>query len=161
MPKNRFGGKHAKKGANKKMNDGGFVKSLPLPEEAGTYFAKITKRCGDGRFQVEYLDDHNNLQEGLAVMPGSMRRITRNVREGSFVIFQGWGFSENDPKGSILHLYSDQEVVVLSQSGALQGLLTEGSNLINVDLDRGDESENCHVKHEDEVQNAEIDFDEI
>lgn len=125
MPKNLFGGKNAKKMANKKTGHEG-SRGMPLPEEEGQYFARVTKRCGDGRFNVEYIADTNDrLLAGIARVPGSTRRISRNIREGSIIIFQDWGLSNNDIKGSVLHHYTDQEVVTLTQSGAIQLLLSE------------------------------------
>lgn len=160
MPKNRFGGKNAKKMANKKTGDtDGMtnVKSLPLPEEDGQYFAKVTKRCGDGRFIVDYIDERNVVHEGMARVPGSLRKLTRNVRDGSIVIFQAWGLSENDNKGSILHLYSDQEVIILTKSDALSGLVTENQNQLMDDDTESHQQTTAVV----EDSNHDLDFDDI
>lgn len=159
MPKNRFGGKNAKKMANKKTNVEGTVSSrtLPIPESEDQYFAKVTKRCGDGRFTVEYLDDRGRICEGMARVPGSMRRITRNVRDGSIIIFQSWNISQNDNKGSILHHYSDQEVVVLMQSGAIGSLVNEKQNLLDT-MDPESEEEAVTVE---QGMKDELDFDDI
>ena len=122
MPKNRFGGKNAKKMANKRTEGyGGETSRLVVPEHEDEYIGRVTKRCGDGRFVVDYVGD-NGKTEGVAKVPGSLRKITRTVREGSYVLFQRWGFSDADKKGSILHLYSEQEVLLLTHSGALGGI---------------------------------------
>lgn len=115
MPKNRFGGKNAKKMANKRVED--HVHAMTLPEEDGHFYARVTKRCGDGRFMVEYQNDLGNKVEGIARVPGSLRRLTRSIREGSIIIYQEWGLSSNDNKGSVLHLCSDFEAQLLEQSG--------------------------------------------
>ena len=120
MPKNRYGGKGAKKMANKYTEDNSHNRFV-LPESEDQFIGRITKRCGDGRFLVEYVDE-NGRAESMARIPGSMRRITRNVRDGCYVLFQRWGISENDNKGSILHLYLDQETVMLRNAGALNGI---------------------------------------
>jgi len=121
MPKNKFGGKNAKKMGNKHVSDYDDNR-LVLPECDDQYVARVTKRCGDGRFHVEFMDDLQVKTEAVARIPGSLRRNSRNVRDGSYVLYQRWGFSENDNKGSILHLYTDQEVIMLTHSGALEGL---------------------------------------
>lgn len=117
MPRNRFGGKHAKKMGNKHVNaaqEG--TTRLTLPEE-DQCLGRVSKKCGDGRFFVDYFDGTEKL-EGLARMPGSMRKMTRLVAEGTYVIFQSWGM--NDRKGSILHVYSEHEVHTLTASGLLR-----------------------------------------
>lgn len=129
MPKNRFGGKNAKKMANKKIQgEEASSKVIVLPEEEGQYFAKVTKRQGDGRFLVDYVDDSRKIQEGMARVPGSSRRITRNIRDGSIILYQLWGLSENDNKGSVLHHYTDQEVTILSRNGFLKELLSSSED---------------------------------
>lgn len=131
MPKNRFGGKNAKKMGNKHLSEYADNR-LVLPECDDQYVARVTKRCGDGRFTVEFIDESNGKVEAIARVPGSLRRNSRNIRDGSYILYQRWGFSDNDNKGSILHLYSDHEIVMLNHSGALEGLNDQGqeSNVI-------------------------------
>jgi translation initiation factor IF-1 len=132
MPKNRFGGKNAKKMGNKHVSDYADNR-LVLPECDDQYVARVTKRCGDGRFLVEFMDESKGKVEAIARIPGSLRRSSRNVRDGSYVLYQKWGLNDNDNKGSILHLYSDHEIIMLNHSGALEGLnehTTQDSNVI-------------------------------
>lgn len=123
MPKNQFGGKNAKKMANKRVGE---TTSLVVPDpDASTVAAIVTKRCGDGRFIVEYMGDEGRLETAIARVPGSMKKITRNVREGSFLLYQPWDFNEREKKGSILCLYSDVEVSILLRQGFLAGLVVD------------------------------------
>ena len=123
MPRNKFGGKNAKKLANKKVEVAG-SRQFIVPDE-DSRVGIVTKRCGDGRFRIDYMDDEGTLQTGVGRVPGSSRRMTRNIRDGDFVLFQQWGLSANDEKGSILHLYTENDIPLLKEQGYLKGLVAD------------------------------------
>lgn len=145
MPRNRFGGKNAKKMGNKHTNaqENESFKLL-LPEEEDQFFAVVTKRCGDGRFTVEYMDNDKKT-EGMGKVPGSMRKITRNIKEGSVVVFQVWGLSESSNKGSILHVYSEYETNIFKDRGYLYGLIDEVTAPNDIAVDGNVENEEEEV----------------
>lgn len=155
MPRNRFGGKNAKKMANKKTGDSGASSShsITLPDhEDDTFAAIVSKRCGDGRFLVDYMDQQGTLINALARVPGSMMKVTRNIRDGSFVLYQRWGFSERDNKGSILCIYSEADVSILKKQGFLKGIVEEEEDYEEkVDL----------TKAADNVETTIVDIDAI
>lgn len=139
MPVNRFGGNKAKKAASKRSGD---TSRTPLPSNDLQYVARVEKVLGDARFRLVIPGE---TFKGIGKLPGSKRRLSRSIREGSYVLFEVWDFvSKNlceeatEKRGDVLALYDqfDDSTFRLEEEGVdFRGTSEFGAEEAAVDFD--------------------------
>jgi hypothetical protein len=167
MPKNTQGGSKHKKGANSESSTS--FKNRKLFEKLmadlrgthdvdGIHFGMVMKKLGDGRMEVDYINNENRLESVKALMKGSIRGRGKSsawVDVGSYVLLNETGVSGTLAFEIVMPLNVDQ-VKTLKDEGAISEHLVIKELKENPDGIEFEESE----KKEQE-QDTEINIDNI
>ena len=150
MPRNLYGGCHAKKKSNKVMNQQTFKTTLFPDAGKKLYLALVTKVNGDGRYTVDAVvrdEQQYSIETYLAVLPGRLRRIARSIKGQCWVLVQPWDFTTTGNKADLVHLYDDSDVIALQRAGfmkfsseeAVTDVASAVAAVVNNNHDEGDE----------------------
>jgi initiation factor 1A len=145
MPKNKFGGKKAKKGGNKKT--GLSSRGLRYKDADDQEYAKIGKALGTGRFLVTIFSDDS---EKMGVVCGSLyKRVW--MRDGDVVLISYRSCNTAQDHGKqvdIIHKYNPEEAKTLERNGDLKKAIEEAKETTAIGITfEGDNEDN---ENEDE-----------
>ena len=122
MPRNKTGGKNAKRQGNKHVNAATNQEEELVEPTEDQFIAIVTKVNDLCHYDVELNDVDKTL--GFARLPGSNKRLGKRIKIGSVVLFSPWfplykeeTKSKGKVKGDLLHLYSDAHSQLMIRHG--------------------------------------------
>ena len=118
MVKNKTGGKNAKKGARKNLNQESFGRKIRMIENEGEHYGIVTKMLGGGHMEVRCMDDRLRLCVIRYKFSGR-NKSSNLITTGSWVIvgLRSWETTKPDKleKCDLLEIYSHAEKTKLVQ----------------------------------------------
>ena len=140
MPRNKTGGKNAKRQGNKHVNASNNQEEEEIVEPTEDQFIGIVTKINDlCHYDIE-LNDANKTQ-GFARLPGSNKRLGKRIKIGSVILFSPWfplkeeTKSKVKVKGDLLHLYSDAH----SQLMIRHGIVDNPERVLDGNYEGGDD----------------------
>tara|TARA_R110002074_G_scaffold204750_2_gene373101 strand:+ start:9891 stop:10409 length:519 start_codon:yes stop_codon:yes gene_type:complete len=115
MPKNKKGGKGAKKGKN--IQVGG---QLITKQNSGEEYGIVKSKNGNGRFTIYCFDDKTR----IGIVRGKDRK-RKWVNIDDVVLVEKWEFETNSEKCSIINTYEKSEVNKLIKNNEINNLFID------------------------------------